>query len=71
MKQTSAQSDGGAERPLLMTSRQAAQMLAISERTLWALAASGEIPRVRVGRSIRYDIEDLRRFIAARKEGSR
>lgn len=51
----------------LWTSRQAAQALGISERTLWGLMRSGAIPCVPIGRSVRYDPADLRAWIAARK----
>lgn len=52
---------------LLVDSRTAARMLAISERTLWTLAHTGSIPRVKVGASVRYDVEDLRRLVASQK----
>ena len=53
---------------LLLTSREAAEALCISERKLWGLTASGEIPCVRIGRSVRYDLEDLKQWIEDRKE---
>ena len=49
---------------LLLTPKQAAKSLAISERTLWSLTASHEISSIRVGRCVRYSIEDLDRFMA-------
>ncbi len=52
---------------LLLTPREAAQALRISERKLWGLTASGEIPCVRIGRSVRYDINDLHAWIEERK----
>jgi len=52
---------------LLLTPRAAAQALAIGERTLWNLTNRGELPCVRLGRSVRYDPADLRRFIEAQK----
>ncbi len=54
---------------LLLTPKQAADSLSISPRTLWTLANSGLIPTVRVGRSVRYDPIDLRRWIESRKNG--
>ena len=58
-----ARPEGGL-RPLLVTGRQAAQMLAVSERTLWGMS----IARVRVGkRGVRYDVSDLQRWIDSRK----
>ena len=53
---------------LLVTSREAAAMLSISERTLWTLTDRGAIPRVTLGRSVRYSVDALRAFIA-RKTG--
>ena len=54
---------------LLLTSRQAAEALQISERKLWGMKASGEIPHVLLGRSVRYDPRDLQRCIDERKKG--
>lgn len=48
---------------------EAAEELAISPRTLWSLTDSGSIPCVRIGRSVRYDPADLRRYVDAQKEG--
>lgn len=53
---------------LLLTSREAAKAMNISERTLWTLTQAGEIPRVPFGsRGYRYDPEDLKAWIARRK----
>jgi excisionase family DNA binding protein len=52
---------------LLLTAAEAALALAISERTLWQLTRDKEIPVVRLGRSVRYDPADLKRFIESRK----
>ena len=54
---------------LLLTPQQVAQALAISPRKLWGMTASGEIPHLRLGRSVRYPAEDLQCWIAARREG--
>jgi len=51
--------DGEASR-LLLRSHEAAEQLAISHATLERLTRSGEIPCVRLGRSIRYSTEALR-----------
>lgn len=53
--------------PQLLTALQAAECLAVSARTLWTLTSRGEIPCVRMGRSVRYDAADPRAFIAGRK----
>jgi excisionase family DNA binding protein len=55
---------------LLLTSRQAAQALQISERKLWSMKASGEIPHVLLGRSVRYPA-DLQQWIEERMKGGK
>lgn len=54
---------------LLLTANQAAESLAISPRKLWSLTASGEIPCVRIGRSVRYPVSELQRWIEEQMEG--
>ena len=54
---------------LLLTAREAAKALAISERTLWTLTNHGDVPVVRLGRSVRYDPDDLRAFVKRSKSG--
>jgi excisionase family DNA binding protein len=53
---------------LLIRPREAARLLAISERSLWAFTQSGEIPFIRIGRSVRYCPADLAAWIAGRKK---
>lgn len=48
---------------LLVTPREAAAMLSMSERKLWTLSNRGEIPRIKVDRMVRYAVADLRAFI--------
>ncbi|QEG43456.1 helix-turn-helix domain-containing protein [Roseimaritima ulvae] len=55
--------------PQLLNDADAAKWLGIGRRKLWSMMASGEIPVVRVGRSVRYDVDDLREFVASNKEG--
>ena len=57
------------DRQLLLTPRQAAQALQISERKLWSMKALGEIPHVLLGRSVRYPRADLQQWIEERKTG--
>ena len=47
----------------LLTYRQAAEVLGVTDRTIWALVDSGRLPAVRFGRSVRIDPTDLRAFI--------
>ena len=59
------------DRPLLLTPRQAAEALQISERKLWSMKASGEIPHVLLGRSVRYPVADLQQWIEERMKGGK
>lgn len=47
----------------LLTYRQAAEMLGVTDRTVWTLVDEGELPAVRFGRSVRIDPVDLRTYI--------
>jgi excisionase family DNA binding protein len=45
--------------------RDAAAILGISERHLWALASSGRLPSpIRLGRAVRWDQDELRKWVA-------
>ena len=55
---------------LLLTPRETAKVMGICEKTLWSLTKKGELPAVRIGRSVRYAISDLRAFVD-RKKGVR
>jgi hypothetical protein len=52
---------------LLLRERDAAAQLAVCPRTLRKWRQDGDIEYILIGRSIRYSITDLDRFIAARK----
>lgn len=57
--------------PLLVTSRVAASMLSISERSLWSLSKTGQIPRIKLGgkqSGVRYAVEDLRKWVSSQKQ---
>jgi len=51
----------------LLRANEAAKVLAISPRTLWSMTHRGEIPHVRLGRSVRYTVDDVKAFIESRK----
>lgn len=56
--------------PERLPSRQeAADYFSISVRSLDSIPED-QLPRVRIGRSVRFDPDDLRTFIASRKSGS-
>lgn len=48
---------------LAVNERQAAELLGISPRMLWAIRASGQIRAVRIGRRVVYGVDELRRFL--------
>jgi excisionase family DNA binding protein len=55
----------------LLTQAEAAEILCLSERTLERLRVSGTGPKfVRMGKSVRYRIEDVEAFVADRVVGS-
>jgi len=55
----------------LYTSRETARRLGICERTLWEISAPrGDLPCVRINRSVRYDPADVAAFIEASKGGA-
>jgi excisionase family DNA binding protein len=54
---------------LLLKPNEAAAALALSPRKLWAMTASHQIPCVRIGKSVRYDLADLRAWIDEQKGG--
>lgn len=60
-------SDPGPE-PLLLRPAEAAHLLAISPRKLWELTNDREVPVIRIGRSLGYPAEDLRIWVAERRD---
>ena len=54
---------------LLLTPKQACDVLQISARNLWGRTASGEIPSLKIGRLRRYSVDDLNRWIESQKKG--
>lgn len=54
----------------LLTYKDAAKLLDVCDRTVWALVQRGDIPVVRFGRTVRIDPVDLSNFIErAKKRG--
>jgi excisionase family DNA binding protein len=54
---------GAADERLAFTAREAAAMLAVSERTLWQLTRDGKVRARKVGRLVRYYRPDLVAFM--------
>jgi predicted DNA-binding transcriptional regulator AlpA len=59
--------NAGESQPLLVDEPTAAKMLGVSPRSVWTMAACGELPSVRIGRRKLYAVETLRRWIAERE----
>ncbi len=53
--------------PMVVDRRQAAELLGVSPGTIDNLRLRGELPSVKIGARRLYDVEDLRRFVEARK----
>ncbi len=54
-----------AQGKMLLGMREAAIILSVSQRTLWARTAPrGPIPAVRIGSRVLYSVDELRRWIA-------
>ena len=45
--------------PVLVNPREAARLLSISTRKLWSLTKSGEVRSMKVGRVVRYRVDEL------------
>jgi len=59
--------------PLLLSPREAAQMLAVSPRFLWKITfqQSPGLPHIRLGRLVRYRPADLEAWVARHRVQSR
>jgi excisionase family DNA binding protein len=63
------QRDAGlGEYRLLLTPREAAQALGVCEKTIYNLTASGMLPKVCIGRAVRYHRTDLETFVERQKQ---
>ncbi len=56
---------------LLLRVEEAAALLAVGRATAYLLIATGELPCVRIGRSVRVPLADLRAWIGARATSGR
>ena len=65
------QSNNPLKPTLLLTTKQAAEALAISPRKLWAMTFEDKpgLPFVRCGRLVRYPVDDLKRWIVSQRDG--
>ncbi len=49
--------------PLLVDVRVAARLLSVCERTVWNMAKRGELPSLRIGRAVRFSVDDIKAWI--------
>ena len=52
--------------PLLVTVRQACQMLGLGRTSIHHLVRSGQLKPVKIGSSVRFSVDHLREFVVAR-----
>lgn len=59
--------------PLLVDARDAARLLAVSQRKLWAMTFEDRpgLPHIRCGRLVRYAVDDLQCWIETQRKGGR
>jgi len=55
-----------ATRARLVSIKQAAEMLSISRSSIYHLMAADQLTPIRIGRSVRFPVEQLERFVEAR-----
>ena len=56
-------------RPLLVTIEQAGTILCLSRSSIYQLIWNEELVPIRIGRSVRFSVEQLERFVAERHAG--
>jgi prophage regulatory protein len=54
---------------LALRPREAAAALGISERALWALTAAGEVPHIKLGRCVLYQVSALEKWLSEKSIG--
>lgn len=52
------------EQPILITEKEAARLLGVSDRTIWQLRKDGRLRGVKIGAAVRYARSELDRFIS-------
>jgi excisionase family DNA binding protein len=65
-----SETTASATRPLLVSIRQASAMLSLSRSSIYLLMGSGQLSPVRIGRSVRFTVEQLEQFVAERSVDS-
>lgn len=60
---------GASGMPRLLTVRELAAFLGLHEKTIYDWSARGELPCLRLGNRLRFDPNDVTRWLSARKGG--
>ena len=55
--------------PKLLSVKEVAEMLSISERTVWSMTNAGEIPCVRIRKRVLYRLDHVQGFIDRQTDG--
>jgi excisionase family DNA binding protein len=55
----------------LLSMKEVAEMLSISQRTVWSMTNAGEIPCVRIRKRVLYRLEHVQGFIEKKTEGEK
>ncbi len=66
MPSTNPELSNSDDQPILLSPKEAAKRLGISERTLWTITDRGEIHCIRIGASKRYPVTELERFVSTK-----
>ena len=53
----------------IVKAKELKEFLKLSESTIYCLAAKGETPAFKIGDSWRFDLEEIKKFIEAKKTG--
>jgi excisionase family DNA binding protein len=69
VKAAAAEREDGEAR--LWTVREAATYLCISQRHLWTITDSGELPCIRLGRSVRYAVDDIEAYVTRQRSSTK
>jgi len=51
------------EREILLTAQEVAEMLSLKPSTVYAMSSSRQIRRVKIGRALRFKLQDIQRLI--------
>jgi excisionase family DNA binding protein len=55
--------------PRLLNAVEAAEFLGISRNSLYIWVREGRVPHYKIGTAVRFDVDDLRRWLEANRRG--